>query len=216
MNKLMIIGASGHGKVVADIAEKNGYDDIAFLDDNTEIKICGKHKVIGRCEDAIRYNGADFIVAIGNTKIRSKLQTWLLENGLHIVSLLHPNAVVAGSVIIGVGTVVMAGAVINPYVKIGQGCIINTCSSIDHDCIIGAFVHISVGAHVAGTVGIGDNTWIGAGATVSNNVNICNNCMIGVGAVVVKDIELSGIYKGVPAKMNKTYLNCEYSGGGNT
>lgn len=198
MNKLIIIGASGHGKVVADIAERSGYDDIMFLDDNIATKQCGKYTVIGRCEAAFLYKDADFVVAIGNAEVRRKVQTQLSENRLHIVSLFHPDAVVAASVTIGVGTVVMAGSVINPYVKIGQGCIINTCASVDHDCIIGDFVHISAGAHVAGTVSIGDNTWIGAGATVSNNVNICSNCMIGAGAVVVKNILEYGTYVGVP------------------
>lgn len=209
MNKLMIIGASGHGKVVADIAEKNGYDNIAFLDDNTAIKLCGKYTVIGRCEDASLHKDADFVVAIGNAEIRRKVQTRLSENRLHIVSLLHPDAVVAESVTIGVGTVVMAGAVINPYVKIGHGCIINTCSSVDHDCIIGDFTHVSVGAHVAGTVSIGDHTWIGASATVSNNITICADCLIGAGAVVVRDINEPGTYVGVPAKRIKETKRCQ-------
>ena len=94
----------------------------------------------------------------------------------------------------------MAGAVINPGVRIGKGCIINTCSSMDHDCVVGDYVHIAVGSHLCGTVSVGDGTWIGAGATVSNNVSICSDCMIGAGAVVIKDIKESGTYVGVPAK----------------
>ncbi len=207
MKPLIIIGAGGHGKVIADIAEKNGYTDIAFLDNNAAVKTCGKYKVIGSCDNAIRHDGADFIVAVGNAKIRRELQTWLTENGLHVVSLIHPDAVVAESVTVGAGTAVMAGAVINPYVKIGKGCIINTCSSVDHDCNISDFVHVSVGAHVAGTVNIGNDTWIGAGATVSNNVKICSDCIIGAGAVVVKNTDKAGTYIGVPAKMmNKPEL----------
>ena len=112
--RLVIIGASGHGKVVADIAEKNGYEDITFLDDNTAIKICGKYKVIGRCESASLYKDADFVVAIGNAETRRKVQIQLSENRLNIVSLLHPDAVVAEDVAIVKGTVVRAGAVINP------------------------------------------------------------------------------------------------------
>lgn len=200
MNNLVIVGASGHGRVVADIARKNGYVDIAFLDDNPATESCGDYQVVGRCKEALRYRSSDFIVAIGNAGVRRKIQTELSEMGLHVVSLIHPAAVVASEVKIGIGTVVMAGAVINPCTEIGQGCIINTCASVDHDCRIGDYVHVSVGAHVAGTVIIGDNTWIGAGATVSNNIEIVEDCMIGAGAVVVKSIEESSTYIGIPAR----------------
>jgi sugar O-acyltransferase (sialic acid O-acetyltransferase NeuD family) len=103
----------------------------------------------------------------------------------------------------------MAGAVVNPYTEIGQGCIINTCASVDHDCRIGDYVHVSVGAHVAGTVIIGDNSWVGAGATISNNIEIVEDCMIGAGAVVVKNIEESATYIGIPArKSGGVTLSC--------
>lgn len=200
MNKLIIIGASGQGKVIADIAELNGYCDIFFFDDNPQVKFCGKYEVIGCCGDASKYKDADFFVAIGNTAIRRRIQTELIESGLRVVSLIHPSAVISKSVTIGVGTAVMAGAVINPDAVIGQGCIINTCASVDHDCKVGDFTHISIGARVAGTVKIGKNTWIGAGAVVSNNIDITDNCMIGAGAVVVKDLTESATYIGVPAK----------------
>lgn len=200
MNRLIIVGASGHGKVIADIAELNGYTDILFLDDNPNATYCGKYEVVGLCKDAINYKSADFIVAIGNSTIRRRIQTELTESGLRIVSLIHPSAVVSKSVTIGAGTVVMAGAVINPDAVIGNGCIINTCASVDHDCIIGDFVHVSVGSHVAGTVKIGNNTWVGAGAVVSNNIEITDNCMVGAGAVVVSDLTESATFVGIPAK----------------
>lgn len=203
MNNLVIIGAGGHGKVVADIAEKVGYTDIAFLTDDPTAESCGKYKVIGKCKDALNYKNADFIIAIGNAKIRRKIQSELIEMGLHVVTLIHPAAVIASDVNIGIGTVVMAGVVINPNVTIGNGCIINTCSSVDHDCTICNYVHVSVGAHVAGTVVIGEETWIGAGATIINNVNICGDCMIGAGAVIINNIEEHGTYIGVPGKQKK-------------
>lgn len=197
--KLIIIGASGHGRVVADIAKKNGYEDIAFLDDNMDLKKSGSYAVIGTCQDIKKYHNADFFVAIGNAEIREMIQKQA-ENYVHFITLIHPNAVIADNVVVGIGTVVMAGAVVNPGTTIGKGCIINTCSSVDHDCRIGDFVHISVGAHIAGTVEIGDRTWIGIGASVSNNVNICGDCMIGAGAVVIKDILHPGTYIGLPAE----------------
>lgn len=198
MKQLVIIGASGHGKVVADIAKKNEYSKIVFLDDNASLKECGGYPVVGNSSQAVGQK-CDTIVAIGNAAVRQKIQEALEASGVRIVSLVHPDAVIAESVGIGAGTVVMAGAVINPMTQIGKGCIINTCSSVDHDCVIGDYVHVSVGAHVAGSVHIGEKTWIGAGATVSNNVRICEHCMIGAGAVVVKNIAIEGTYKGVPA-----------------
>lgn len=97
----------------------------------------------------------------------------------------------------------MANAVINADVKIGKGCIINTGSTVDHDCIINDYVHISPGAHVAGTVNIGKSSWIGIGATVINNVTISPNCTIGAGSVVIRNIDENGTYTGIPIKRVK-------------
>lgn len=199
MRKLAIIGASGHGKVVADIARKNGYKEIVFLDDDESICECGGYPVIGKSSEAGTID-AGVIVGIGNAGVRKQIQESIPEEKL--ATLIHPDAVVAEDVVMGAGTVVMAGAVINPGTHIGKGCIINTCSSVDHDCVVGDYVHISVGSHLCGNVFAGNGTWIGAGATVSNNVSICPDCMIGAGAVVIKDIKERGTYTGVPAKLS--------------
>ena len=195
MNRLTIIGASGHGKVIADIAVLNGYKDIVFIDDNPNVQECLGFPVVGKSTEAPE---GDVFVAIGNIKIRKKLMEFYSDRMQPI--LIHPAATIASDVEIGKGSVVMAGAVLNPGAKIGRGVIVNTLSSIDHDCVIGDYVHVAVGAHLCGTVNVGAETWIGAGATVSNNVDICCNCMIGAGAVVIKDINESGTYVGVPAK----------------
>ena len=201
MKKLIIIGAGGHGRVIADIAQKLGvYKTIAFLDDG-EKKECMGLSIVGKTADVDKYIAqADIFVAIGNNVLRGQWIKNLLRKGANVPTLIHPNTTVGAYVEIGVGTAVVAGAVINPCAKIGQGVIVNTCSSIDHDCVIGDYCHISVGARIAGTVSIGDDTFVGAGAMVKNNINICENCMIGAGAVVVKDITESGTYIGVPAK----------------
>ena len=211
MRKLAIIGASGHGKVVADIARKNGYSEIVFCDDDESIYECGDYPVIGNSSKAGRID-ADIIVGIGNADIRKRIQESVSEEKL--VTLIHPDAVVAKDVVIGAGTVVMAGAVINPGAKIGKGCIINTCASVDHDCEVGDYVHISVGSHLCGTVSVGSGTWIGAGATVSNNVAICPDSMIGAGAVVINDINESGTFVGVPARRMSMEQNKVKKGGG--
>ncbi len=199
--KLIIIGASGHGKVVADIAEKlHRYEGIVFLDDNTALKECMGYPVVGKSDEIERYRDeADFFVAIGNAEIRKKVMEHLKERNVSIPTLVHPSAVVGSHVTIGEGTVVMAGVVINPDTVIGAGCIINTCASVDHDCRVGDYVHVAVGAHLCGTVDVEESTWIGAGAVIKNNVSICSKCMLGAGATVIKNIERAGVYIGTPA-----------------
>lgn len=198
---MAIIGASGHGKVIADIAVKNGYKEIVFLDDNPNVQECAGFWVVGTLEDIDKYPDYDVIVAIGNACIRKKIQKQVGEDRLTI--LIHPQSVISRRVTIGQGTVIMAGAIINSDTRIGEGCIINTGASVDHDCSIGDFVHVSVGVHIAGSVTIGNGTWIGAGATVSNNIEICSECLIGAGAVVVSNIKEKGTYIGVPVKKMK-------------
>ena len=196
-SKLIIIGAGGHGKVVADIAALTGYKEIEFLNDTANNSL----PIVGTVAEYPRFlNSHDFIVAIGNNAIRQQITQRLLNDHATIATLIHPAAVIGSGVTIGNGTVVMAGAVINADATVGMGSIINTGSSVDHDCTVGDFVHVSVGSHLAGTVTVGDRTMIGAGAVVINNRSICADCMIGAGAVVVCDITESGTYIGVPAR----------------
>lgn len=198
---LYIIGASGYGKVVADIAKLNGYKNIFFLDDDKTKKTCGRYSVIGTSNDV---GNGDVIVAIGDARTRRKISERYKDK---LATLIHPETVIADDVKIGAGSVVMAGVIVNPGTVIGDGCIINTGATVDHDNVIGNYCHISVGSHLAGTVHIGDETWIGVGAVVSNNVNICGFCMIGAGAVVIKDIEVPGTYVGVPARQMENSMN---------
>lgn len=201
-DKLVIIGARGHGKVIADIAIKlNRWENIVFLDDDESIKKTIGLEIVGKSEDAIKYREeADFFVAIGNNSIREKVQGQLESDGLSVVSLIHPNAVVATDVEIGKGTVIMAGVIINSSSKVGKGCIINTASTLDHDNVIEDYVHVSPGAHLAGTVRVGRRSWLGIGSVVSNNLNVYSDCQLGAGAVIVKDIVEPGTYVGVPAR----------------
>lgn len=203
MNRLVIIGASGHGKVVADVARLNGYEDIVFLDDNPGLSEVDGHRVAGPVSSFDRHENCDFVVAVGDVSVRSRIQAWLEDAGERVVTLVHPSAVVAGNVAIGAGSVVMAGAVVNPSASLGRGCIINTGATVDHDCTVGDFVHVSVGAHLAGAVSVGDGTWVGIGAVVSNNISICTGCVVGAGAAVVRNINVPGTYVGVPAKLKR-------------
>lgn len=202
MNKLIIIGAGGHGKVVADIASLCGYSEICFLADSCDASEIMGYRVLGGTELIPELEG-DFIVAIGAASVRRRFIEQLEALGKNIVTLVHPAATVSSTATLGTGTVVVAGAVINPDTKIGKGSIINTCASVDHDNILGDFVHVSVGAHLAGGVSVGDDAWIGVGAAVNNGISICGGCMIGSGAVVVRDITESGTWVGVPARKIK-------------
>ena len=201
-NKLLIIGASGHGKVVADIALKMGiWEKIAFLDDDKNLTFSMGLEVLGTLEDVLTYKDEyKIFVGIGNNATRQKVHEMLETVGVTIPTLIHPNTVIGSEVEIGIGTVVMAGVIINCCTKIGNGCILNTGSTIDHDNTIEDFVHISPRASLAGTVKVGHGSWIGVGSVVSNNINITKGCKIGAGAVVVKDITEEGVYIGVPVR----------------
>ena len=201
MNKsVIIIGAGGHGKVIADIVLNSGDLVIGFLDDScNEKSICG-FPILGKISDYVEYkDNCMFVVAIGNAKIREKIVSELPD--VNWYTAIHPTAVISKiSTSIGCGTVIMANAVVNPGASIGKHCIINTSAVVEHDNIIEDYVHVSVGAKIAGTVHIGKRTWIGIGATIINNVDIGDDCVIGAGAVVVRNINIKGIYIGIPAE----------------
>lgn len=200
--KLLIIGASGHGKVVADIAFKmNKWQQVAFLDDDESLKTTLGLEIIGTSKDIDTYiDNWDIFVAVGNNSTREKIQLELKSQGATIPILIHPQAIMGEEVEIAEGTVVMAGVVINSSTKVGEGCIINTSATVDHDNFIEDFVHISPGVHLAGTVKVGRKSWLGISSVVSNNVEIIGGAVIGAGAVVVKDVAEVGIYIGVPAR----------------
>lgn len=201
-NRLVIIGAGGHGKVVADLAVKNGYTDIVFLDDHATGK-CLQYPILGTSAEteALHDGNTDFVLAIGNNAARKKTAE---AHPVNWVSLVHPSAQIGLGVTIGSGTVVLAGAVINACATVGRHCIVNTCSVVEHDDRIGDYVHLSPNAALGGTVRIGEGTHIGIGATVKNNIEICEGCTVGAGAVVVKQITEKGTYVGVPAKRMQT------------
>lgn len=198
MNRLIIIGAGGHGKVIADNALKNGYTDINFIDDNLKGECLG-FPVIGTVSEIEAFDDGktDFIIGIGNNNIRKIIAE---KYDVNWVTLVHPSAQIALNVSVGKGTVVMAGAVVNVCATVGKHCIINTNAVVEHDNVIGDYVHISPGVALGGTVHIGEHTHIGIGATVINNITVCGNSVIGAGSVVVKNISDSGKYVGVPAR----------------
>ena len=204
MKRLAILGASGHGKVVADIAKCCGWEEIVFFDDAFPKKttledwlIVGNTQVfLSSMND---YDGC--IVAIGNNVTRLDKTRLLISSGAPIISLMHPTSVISKYSSIGLGSVVMANAVINPFSKIGLACIVNTSATIDHDCELMEAVHVSPGANLAGSVKVKECTSIGIGASINQGLSIGKNVIIGAGSVVVNDIPDNVISVGIPSKV---------------
>jgi sugar O-acyltransferase (sialic acid O-acetyltransferase NeuD family) len=203
MKKLAILGASGHGKVVADTAECCGWQSVEFFDDAwPELQINGAWSVVGDTA-ALMGRLADFdgvVVAIGNNRIRHAKLLELRAEGAHLVTLVHPAATVSRYAVIGDGTVVFAGAVVNAGARIGTAAILNTSCSIDHDCLLDDAVHISPGARLAGGVQVGDLSWVGIGASVRQLISIGQRVVVGAGSAVVSDIPDDVTVAGVPAQ----------------
>lgn len=203
MSSLAIFGASGHGRVVADIARCVGWRQIAFFDDAyPDVRNNGKWNVIGDFRDLINRT-SEFdavIVAIGANSTRLKVQRKLGGIGFNLATLVHPGAIVAKDVSIGCGAVVMAGAVINSDTVICEACIVNTSAIIDHDCNIAAGAHISPGAALAGGVSVGSGSWVGIGACVKQLVRIGASVVIGAGSVVLRDVPDGETVVGNPAR----------------
>jgi len=204
--EVVIFGASGHGKVIIDIVEKAGQYRVAFLvDDDPKYK--GKqffgYPVIGGRESLLAAEQADklpVIVAIGNNETRMNVAAWLNDRGFASVSAIHPSAQLARGVSVGVGSVVMAAAVINSDTAIGNNVIINTGATVDHDCRIGDGVHIAPGCHLCGGVSVGDCSLIGAGCVLIPGVCVGRHVVLGARSTVIHNIGDGAKAVGSPAK----------------
>ncbi|WP_335909119.1 acetyltransferase [Shewanella indica] len=199
--ELAIVGASGHGKVIADIAEQLGFT-VKFYDDAYPNKTNIEHWPIqGTCADliALHTTPIDVVVAIGNNEIRQQKIQLLQKNSFNLITLIHPTAVISKYAVIAAGTVVFAGAIINAFAKVGVGCIINTAAVVEHDCIISDFTHICPNVALAGGVIVGSKSWIGIGSQVRQLITIGDNCLIGAGSTVVKNIPDNVTAFGSPA-----------------
>lgn len=203
MKRLAILGASGHGKVVADTAEICGWQSVVFFDDAWPTKDRNGVWSVDGNTAALLGRLSDFdavLVAIGDNHIRLEKLVILRAASARLASLVHPAATVSRYATVEDGSVVFAGAVVNAYARIGLGCILNTGCSVDHDCTLLAAVHVSPGAHLAGGVQVGEASWIGIGACVRQSIRIGAGVMVGAGAVVVADVTDGVTVAGVPAR----------------
>lgn len=197
---ISIIGFGGHAKVLIDIAKLNGYSINSLYDDDIQ-KQDMKYDSIN-VKIPVDYDLSDnTVIGIGDNRIRKQIS--LRANKAHWKSIIHPSAIISKDVHIGEGTVVMAGAIIQPGSSIGRHCIINTGSCVDHDCVIEDFVHLAPRTALAGGVVIGEGCLIGIGSSIIPNIKVGKWSIIGAGSAVIKDIPEYCIAAGVPVSIKK-------------
>jgi len=209
MSRLLIVGAGGHGKVVADTAyESCNWEKIAFLDDRYPVlKSLFIWPVLGNISQAFtfRHEYSDIVVAIGDNILRFALIHRFLEMGFFLPVIIHPTTFVSRLAHIELGSVIFAQVAINAGVHIGIGSIVNTGATIDHDCLVGNGVHISPGVHLAGEIKVGNYSWIGIGSSIIQQICIGENVIIGAGAAIHINIPNNVTAVGVPGKIIKTH-----------
>lgn len=199
----LILGAGGHAKVIADILLCQDAEVMGFLDDNPDLS--GQYiwnlPILGAGDQWVTLKPDGMVIGIGSNGLRRQLAARFAHAAPPWTAAVHPTATISDFAQIGEGTVVMAGAVINPDVVIGAHSIINTGATVDHDCKIGAFVHIAPGCNLSGGVELGDGVLLGVGSSVIPGCSIAPDVIVGAGACVTKPIEEPGIaVVGVPAK----------------
>lgn len=201
MRGLIVIGAGGHGRVVADAAHVAGWSRVGLLDDREQAD-ASPFEIIGTVGklDTIAEQWDAAIAAVGDNATRLAFLRRAIAAGLATPALVHPAAAVSAHAELGNGVFVAAGAVVNIGASIGEATIINTSATIDHDCRLGPAVHVSPGANLGGNVTVGPRSWIGIGASVRNGVTIGSDVIVGAGSVVIRDIADGETVVGVPAR----------------
>ncbi|NRD74697.1 acetyltransferase [Shewanella sp. VB17] len=209
MKSLAILGASGHGKVLADIALVNGFESIQFFDDcYPELQQLETWPISGNTDTLLAsvQSFSAVIVGIGHNQTRLAKQTTLENAGAIMATLIHPKAIVSQFASIKPGSVVMAGAVLSAFATLGRANIINTAATVDHDCKLADGVHISPGANLAGAVSVGTCTWVGLGACVIQCLKIGANVIVGAGSTVIHSTIDNIMVVGSPAKQSTSLL----------
>lgn len=201
-NRIILFGASGHGKVICEILEAQSRIPYGLIDDNPLVTSLLEYPVHNTLQQAAVTASDQFIISIGNNSIRKAVATTKLH-GMKFTSAIHPSAVISPRSAVGEGTVAMAHVSVNANSSIGKHVILNTNCSIDHDCVIEDYVHVSPNAALAGNVRVGEGTHIGVGAAVIPNIRIGKWVTIGAGTVVIRDVPDHAVVVGNPGKVIK-------------
>jgi sugar O-acyltransferase (sialic acid O-acetyltransferase NeuD family) len=200
--RLVLIGAGGHGKVVLDAwrcahprADIEVRDDDRSKEGSDFLGLAVRTPIAGFPTDRTPCH-----VSVGDNSTRARIARELEEAGCELVAIVHPWAVVASAAVVERGAFVAAGAIVAPGTRIGAGAIVNHLAVVDHDCIVGDWCHIAPGAVLGGAVTLGGGCLIGSGAVVLLGVTIGDEAVIGAGAVVTRDVPARAKLAGVPAK----------------
>jgi sugar O-acyltransferase (sialic acid O-acetyltransferase NeuD family) len=198
--RILIVGAGGHGKVVADaLSASRAKLNIYFVDDapSTHGLTLLDFKVVGYLESVL--TAKDLVhIAVGNNYIRERIYSKLKST--MFLKVTHPRASISQWAKLGGGCFIAANAIIGPDVMLGYGVVVNHGAIVDHDCVVGNFSHIAPGASLAGNVRIGARVLVGAGARILPGISVGDDVTVGAGAVVVNDIAPSLTVMGIPAK----------------
>lgn len=206
MKPIILVGGGGHCKSVIDAAESAGYTIFGILDvaENVGKEILG-YKVIGTDDDVSKYVGdCDFIVTVGHIKsseVRRRIVCCIEEVGGVLATVVASTAHVSGHTVLGAGSVVLHGAMVNAGANIGRNCIINTLANVEHDAVIGDFCHVSTGVMVNGNCRVENGVFLGSQSVMLNGVSVADGCVVSAGSFVRKSIVERGIYAGNPAKL---------------
>jgi sugar O-acyltransferase (sialic acid O-acetyltransferase NeuD family) len=210
---VIVVGASGHAKVVIDIIERVGRQRIVGLVDRegTGHRIWD-YDVLGTTDAlpaiAARMGVSGYVLGVGSNSVRRRVTELMGEEAFEMTlfSAVHPSAVLGREVEIGAGTVVMAGATVNASCRIGRGCVINTGASLDHDGVMEDYSSLAPGAVVGGGCHIGPEAWIGIGATIVQQIRVGARATVGAGSTVLRDVDPDVVVIGTPARIKRNAL----------
>ncbi|MBW9146124.1 acetyltransferase [Clostridium sp. CM027] len=211
MEKIVLVGAGGHCKVIIDIIKSASRYNIVGVTDKDynydkfvlDIPIIGDDSILQELYNTGVKNAFVCVGALQNILTRENIYNNLKAIGFNIPVLIHKDAMVSPYANVAGGTCIMPGAIINPGAYIEENCVVNTGAVIEHDCKLQRNTHISPKACLAGGVSIGCNTHIGMGSSIIQSVHIGNNVIIGAGAVVIENIADNAVAVGIPSKIIK-------------
>jgi len=203
--RIVVYGAGGHGKLVADVLIAQGHSIDGFVDDNPSRSgqiVLGLPVALSQ---SLWQHAAQqpfsVVLGVGNNRARKKIAERCAEAGIEILTVIHPTAMISKTASIGVGTAIMAGVVVNPDAHIGPGVILNSGAVVEHDVVLGPYAHISTNAALGGGSAVGELSVVGVGASMRPLARVGAAAIVGAGSVVIGDVPDGVVARGVPARV---------------